>query len=81
MYYNGETLVKNINGNSENIPVPDASDNSTYVAQYVCLIEDFVERIISKQGCDDCINEAFNTTKILYKSYESARKNCTIFLD
>ncbi|RPI17468.1 MAG: gfo/Idh/MocA family oxidoreductase [Ignavibacteriae bacterium] len=80
LYYNGKTLEKNCKGKSEKIYVPDASDKTTYITQYVRLIEDFVACIQENQNCEAWINEACNSVKILNTAYESADSNRTLRL-
>jgi predicted dehydrogenase len=78
VYYNGKTLEKSSVGQTETITVPNASDKSTYINQYVLLIDELVSRIKEQKSCEDWIHEAYNSVKILNKAYESADTDRTI---
>jgi predicted dehydrogenase len=79
LYYNGETLTKHINGVSELIPVPDVSDKTTYIQQYVCLFNEFTN--LTGSGTGRHISEAYDSVRLLNAAYSSAEKNITITLD
>lgn len=81
VYYNGKTIEKNSKGCREILTAPDASDKSTYINQYVRLIEEYASCIENNLSSSDWIHEAYNSVKILNTSYESSVINKTIILD
>jgi predicted dehydrogenase len=79
--YDGSSLVRTIGDQSEILPVPDASDKSTYVKLYVLLIQEFVERISDGRGSGGWLGEARNTVAILGACYESAARGTSVRVD
>lgn len=76
--YNGSELLRYSQGQSEKIPVPDASDKKNYIALYVSLISDFLK--LSGSGIkDNCqLDEAYKSIRLLHSCYEAAGLNQTI---
>jgi len=71
--YDGNSLLKVMNGEIKQIDVPDASDKKTYISFYTNLINDFINIIESKQNFNAGIIEAYNTQRLLRKCYLAAR--------
>ncbi len=78
LYYDGEKMVKNFNGNEKIIPVPDASDKTHYINYYVDLFKEFLSEIDDKKNKDYWLKEAVNSISILENSYKSAKIGQTI---
>jgi predicted dehydrogenase len=78
IYYNGKSLIRYKNENKKKIPVPDASDKSTYISYYVSLIEDFRKMIKNKKDSTPFVDEAFDSVRVLKACYLSAELNKAI---
>lgn len=73
MKYDGGSLLKITESGIEQISVPDVSDKKTYISFYANLINDFVNIVEAKQNFTAGIREAYNTQRLLWKCYLSAR--------
>lgn len=80
LVYDGTTLLKSCGASREIIAVPDASDKMQYVSLYVNLIEAFIEKIHSGQGCGAEILEAYESVRLLETCYNSAARGMTLEL-
>lgn len=81
LFYDGENyIIKNYDGKSEKISVPDISDKTHYTQLYLKLFSDFIDLIQNKNYSKEGLLEAYNTTLLLEKCYESARQQKTIEL-
>lgn len=81
LFYDGENyIVKNNDGKIEKISIPDISDKTHYTQLYLKLFSDFIDLIQNKNSSKEGLLEAYNTTLLLDKCYESARQQKTIEL-
>lgn len=71
-YEGGNFLTKTYNGFEEKISVPEISDKSHYTGLYVDLFSKFFESIEKKDFSKEGLVEAYDTTVLLSKCYQSA---------
>ncbi|MGE5343704.1 MAG: Gfo/Idh/MocA family protein [Candidatus Omnitrophota bacterium] len=78
LIYDGQSLEHRRCNDNESIPVPDASDKTTYTGMYVSLFDEFIGRVETKKNDSAWVQEALDTARILFSCYESAQTGQTI---
>jgi predicted dehydrogenase len=78
--YDGVRLVQTDSGGTREIPMPDISDKSQYIAWYASLFKEFVCRIEEKNYSDDLLREAGNVMKLLDLSYRASAEERSLAL-
>ncbi|MFA3782873.1 Gfo/Idh/MocA family protein [Melioribacteraceae bacterium 4301-Me] len=79
-YYGNDHAIKIKNGKEEKIPVPNVSDKSNYTKLYEELFLDFITALEKKDYHKNGLTEAYYTTYLLDKCYESSSTRRTIAL-
>lgn len=79
-YDGGNFLVKTFKGSEEKITVPDVSDKTHYTGLYVDLFSGFVESIEKGDFSKEGLVEAYETTILLSKCYQSAAELKSIYM-
>jgi predicted dehydrogenase len=76
--YDGSKLLLTQGGNTGELPMPDISDKSQYVAWYRSLLGEFSARVRARDRGDDLLQESLNVMKLLDLSYRSGRERRTL---
>ncbi len=75
LMYDGQRLIQTDEKGAREIPMPDISDKSQYVAWYASLFSEFVRRVEDKNYSDDLLREAGNVMKLLDLSYRASAEH------
>ncbi|MBI1803640.1 MAG: Gfo/Idh/MocA family oxidoreductase [Ignavibacteriae bacterium] len=78
--YDGVHLLHTDGEETREIPMPDVSDKSQYVAWYAALFQEFICRIEQKNMATDLLDEAFMVMKLLDASYRSSEEKAVLDL-
>jgi predicted dehydrogenase len=80
IYYDGDSMYIYKDNHEKKISVPNASDKSTYILQYIHLIKEFIRKIKSEESSKEYALEAFQSILMLNSCYQSANNKKTIHL-
>jgi len=80
LIYDGASMHRIFLGESEDIPVPDASDKSHYISYYISLFEEFFEAVENNLSTEEWIAEAVESTEVLEACYRSAQTGQTVVI-
>ncbi len=78
LFYDGRRLIRADDAGTKEIPMPDVSDKSQYIAWYASLFADFLRRMHDGHGSADLLDEAANVMKLLDLSYRSSEERRTL---
>lgn len=78
LFYDGRRLLRSDDAGVREIPMPDVSDKSQYVAWYASLFGEFLRRVRNNDASTDLLDEASNVMKLLDLSYRSSDEGRTL---